>query len=189
MKQFVLTAALLIGGLAGVARAADTYTVDPVHSSLIFRIKHANVGYFYGRINDPAGTFTLDAADAGKSVFEFNVAVNNIDTHNDKRDAHLKSPDFFNEKQYPTIAFKSTSVKKAADNKLEVTGDLTLHGVTKSIVVPVEVVGTGEFPKGTGRAGIEAVFTIKTSDFQIKGMPGALGEEVRLMVGLEGVKK
>lgn len=189
MKPLALIVALFAGMLSLSVRAADTYTVDPVHSSLIFRIKHANVGYFYGRINDPAGTFTLDAADASKSAFEFTVAVNNIDTHNDKRDAHLKSPDFFNEKQYPTIAFKSTSVKKAAENKLEVTGDLTLHGVTKSIVVPVEVVGIGEFPKGTGRAGIEAVFSIKTSDFQIKGMPGALGEEVRLMVGLEGVKK
>src|SRR4029450_565038 len=98
----------------------------------------------------------------------------------EKRDAHLKSPDFFNAKQYPTITFKSTSVKKGEGSALQVTGDLTMHGVTKSITVPVELTGKGQFPPGTLRAGVEATMVVKMSDFGIKGMPGALSDEVKV---------
>src|SRR4051794_5480740 len=90
--------------LTTVARAED-YKVDPVHSTVLFRIQHANVGQFWGRFNDPAGTFTLDEADPTKSSFNLQIKVANVDTHNDQRNGHLKSPDFFNEKQFPTISF------------------------------------------------------------------------------------
>src|SRR3954471_2674673 len=110
--RLLSVAALLV--LAAQSRAADTYKVDPVHSATVFRIQHANLGYVWGRINDPGGTFALDAADPTKSVFSLELQVANVDTHNDKRDAHLKSPDFFNAKQYPTITFKSKSAKAGA---------------------------------------------------------------------------
>jgi len=172
--------------------AADTYKVDPVHSALIFRAKHANVGMFYGRFNAIGGQFTLDEADPTKSSFNFEVQAGSVDTQNEKRDAHLKSPDFFNAKQYPTITFKSTSVKKGEQtNVLEVTGDLTFHGVTKQVTVPIELIGKGEFPPKTPRAGVETVFTIKMSDYGVKGIPGApgmIGDEVRLMFASEGTK-
>ncbi len=186
-----LTAILAIGALA---QAADTYTVDPVHSSAVFRVHHANVGYVWGRFNDPSGSFSIDESDLTKSTFSVEIAVANVDTHNEKRDAHLKSPDFFNAKQYPTITFKSTAVKKSPNtsvqegnrNVLDVTGDLTIHGVTKSVTVPVEYVGKGQFPPGTPRAGIEATFNLKMSDFKFKGMPGMIGDEVRVIVAMEG---
>jgi polyisoprenoid-binding protein YceI len=188
LARLLSVAALLV--LAGQSRAADTYKVDPVHSFAVFRIEHANLGHVWGRINDPGGTFTLDAADPTKSTFNLELQVANVDTHNDKRDAHLKSPDFFNAKQYPTITFKSKSAKAgAAANMLEVTGDLTMHGVTKSVTIPVELAGKGEFPPGTQRAGIEATLTVKRTDFDMKNMVGPVGDEVRLVVALEGVKQ
>jgi polyisoprenoid-binding protein YceI len=189
MKAFapaVLTLGLLISSSSW---AADTYKADPIHSSSAFRIKHANAAYVWGRFNSPNGTFTLDEADPTKSSFSVELQAANVDTGNDKRDAHLKSPDFFNAKQYPTIKFTSKSVKKGEGNFLEVTGDLQMHGVTKSITVAVEPTGTGEFPPGQKRAGVEATLVVKMSDFQIKGMPGALSDEVKVVVSLEGVKQ
>lgn len=195
MRHFArsLVASIVLVALAVPAVAAENYKVDPVHSSLVFRSRHANIGVVYGRFNALAGQFALDEADASKSSFGFEVQTASVDTQQEKRDAHLKSPDFFNARQYPTITFKSTAVKKGQQpNTLEVTGDLTFHGVTKQITVPVEVTGKGEFPKGTQRAGIESVFTIRMSDFDVKGipgMPGAVGDEVRLMFAAEGVKQ
>src|SRR4051794_19448113 len=96
---------------AGVVRAADTYQVDPVHSTAIFKISHFNMAPFYGRFVGPTGTFVLDE-DMTKSTFTIEIPVDKIDTANEKRDNHLKGPDFFNVKQYPTATFKSTSIKK-----------------------------------------------------------------------------
>jgi polyisoprenoid-binding protein YceI len=194
MRPFVAvvgSALLSVFTFANAARAAaETYKADPIHSTSVFRIKHANAAYFWGRFNEPMGTFTIDESDPTKSTFSVELTVEKIDTNNDKRNAHLKSPDFFNAKQYPKITFKSTSVKKGeGENMLEVSGDLTMHGVTKPITVQVELTGKGEFPPTVKRAGVEANFVVKTSDFEIKGMPGALSDEVKVVVSLEGIKQ
>ena len=180
---------LMTVAFAAPARAAEAYKVDPVHSSSVFRIKHANAAYFWGRFNEPAGAFTLDEADPTKSSFTVELSADKIDTGNAKRDAHLKSPDFFNAKQYPAISFKSTSVKKGEGNTLQVTGNLTMHGVTKPVTANVELTGKGQFPPGVSRAGVEATLVVKMSDFEIKGMPGALSDEVKIVVSLEGVQQ
>jgi len=140
MKRIaVLLSVVTVLALVGWRAEAQAHKVDPVHSFVVFRIGHANIGYVWGRFNDPAGSFTLDDADPAKSSFEIEIKVANVDTHQPKRDEHLQTPDFFNAKQYPTITFKSTSVKKgSAANTLDVTGDLTMHGVTKSVTIPVE---------------------------------------------------
>jgi polyisoprenoid-binding protein YceI len=182
-------AMLFAACVAPAARAADSYKVDPVHSAAVFRIRHANIGYVWGRFNDPGGTFTLDESDPAKSSFNVEIKVENVDTHNAQRDTHLKSPDFFNARQYPTISFKSTSVKKGEGNTLQATGALTIHGVTKTVTVPVELTGKGQFPPGTARAGIEATFVVKLADFEIKNMGGMVGEEARVVVAMEGVKQ
>jgi polyisoprenoid-binding protein YceI len=180
----MMAAAVLV--LAAQVRAAETYRVDPVHSSAVFRIKHANVAPFWGRFNDPTGTFVLDESDPSRSSFTIEIAVDKVNTGNAQRDNHLKSPDFFNARQYPRISFKSTAVKKAeGENMLEVSGELTLHGVTKPITATVELTGKGDF-RGKPVAGVEATFTVKMSDFEIKGMPGMLSDEVKVIVALEG---
>ncbi len=190
MKKLGLLAVWVVP-LAWAAQpsASGTYQVDPVHSSVVFRVHHAGAAYFWGRFNEVSGTFTLDPADPTKCSFTGEIQAGSVDTNNEKRDAHLKSPDFLNAKQYPTITFQSTSVKKGSGNVLEVTGNLQLHGVTKEVTVPIELTGAGEFPPGTQRAGIEAVFEVKMSDFEIKSMPGALSDEVRIIVAFEGVKQ
>ena len=175
--------------LACEARAADTYKADPIHSSALFRAKHANASYVWGRFNDPTGTFVLDESSPSNSSFMVEINVNNVDTHNEKRDAHLKSPDFFNARQYPTITFKSTSVTKGTGNVLQVTGELKMHGVAKTVTMPVELTGMGEFPPGVKRAGVEATFVVQMSSFEIKGLPGAVSDDIKVIVALEGVKQ
>ena len=188
LRSLAVSLALLAASLS--ALAADNYKVDPIHSTSVFKIKHANTANFYGRFNGPTGSFTLDPADLTKSSFTIELNANNVDTNNPQRDAHLKSPDFFNAKQYPTITFKSTALKAGEGaNMLAVTGNLTMHGVTKSITIPVELTGSGEFPPGMKRSGVEATLVVKLSDYEIKGMPGALSDDVKVIVSLEGMKQ
>src|SRR5881394_3464579 len=113
-------------GIASLARAAEKFEIDPAHSSVTFKVNHMGVSTVYGRFNltKPVGAFVLDADDPAKSTFEIQVPTKNIDTGVQKRDDHLRSPDFFNAAQFPTISFKSTSVKKVDDKTMEVTGDL-----------------------------------------------------------------
>jgi polyisoprenoid-binding protein YceI len=178
--------AALLGPLAA-ANAADTYKVDTVHSAALYRVKHMNASYAYGRFNQITGTFTIDAQDPSKCQFDFQVNTGSVDSGNPQRDQHLKSPDFLNAKQYPTITFKSKSVTSAGKDAYEVTGDMTLHGVTKPVTVKVEVTGTGRGPRGP-IAGIESVFTIKRGEFGMTGMAGAVGEDIRITVSAEGMK-
>ncbi|MDB5326139.1 MAG: hypothetical protein JWM57_1708 [Phycisphaerales bacterium] len=187
-KLSFLAAVLATTALATSASvfAADSFKVDPVHSSVIFSAHHAGAGYVFGRFNEVSGTFTLDTADYTKSTVEAEVKTDSVDTNNDKRNAHLKSPDWFNSKQYPAITFKSTAVEKTDDTTLKVTGDLTLHGVTKSVSFPLQLTGRGEFPAGTKRAGVLAEVKVNMSDYGIKGMPGAVGDEIKLTVAFEG---
>ena len=167
---------------------ADTYKVDPVHSFALFSVHHFNAGYVWGRFNEPAGQFTLDQSDPTRDSFQLELKVAKIDTGNARRDSDLKGPDWFNVRQYPGITFKSTGVKKGDGNNIEVTGDLTIHGVTKPVVVNLEITGIAKDPFGNTRAGIQGTTTVKRSDFGMKNMPGGVGDEVRLIAALEGTK-
>lgn len=182
-------AALALAALGATARAADSYTVDPVHSSVSFGISHAGISDIHGRFNDFSGTFVIDKDDPNKSSFALDIKVESVDTNNEKRDEHLRAPDYFNAKQFPTLSFKSTKVK-ATDAGYEVTGDLTLHGVTKPVTMKLKgghkVV---EFPKGTPRIGVTSSVTIKRSEFDMKTALEALGDDVHIIVGLEAAKK
>jgi polyisoprenoid-binding protein YceI len=183
--------ASLIVASSSVVFAADTYKIDQEHGTVIYRVSHAGVGNAYGRFNKPSGEVVYDKDDPSKTTFNFEVKTDNVDTANAKRDAHLKSPDFFDTKQFPTITFKSTSVKAAGDNKLEVTGDLTLHGVTKSITVPVTKTGEADVSamKMGYRTGWEVMADLKRSDFGMNKMVGPVGDDVHLVVSFEAVKQ
>jgi polyisoprenoid-binding protein YceI len=179
---------LALGLLPTVAWAGDTYKVDPVHSTVFFKVKHAGVGYVYGRFTNFAGTLSFDDANPADSSIAVNVNAASVDSGNANRDKHLKSPDFFNVKEFPEITFKSTGIKKVDDHNYELTGDLTLLGVTKPITAKIERVGTASIPRLGDRTGIEAVFTIKRLDYGMKFMPEALGDEVTVTAALEGTK-
>jgi polyisoprenoid-binding protein YceI len=118
------------------------------------------------------------------------IKADSVDTNNKQRDTHLRGPDFFNAKQFPSITFKSTSVK-AIDGGYEVKGDLTMHGVTKPVAFSLKGGKTAEFPKGTKRTGYASELTVKRSDFEV-GKPdfaAALGDEVQISIDFEGTKK
>jgi polyisoprenoid-binding protein YceI len=174
---------------AAPATAADNYQVDGVHSSVFFRIKHLGIGFSYGRFNDISGAVVLDDEKPENTTFNIEVKAESIDTANAKRDQHLKGTDFFNAKEFPAIKFVSKTVKSVDAKTLEVTGDLTLHGVTKPLTVKLTRVGAGKDPFGGTRAGFEANFTIKRGDFGMKFMPEAIADEVWLLVGFEAIKK
>jgi polyisoprenoid-binding protein YceI len=187
MKPLKLLIPLILSSL-GLAAHADTFKIDPVHSSIVFSIKHFGVADFYGRFNDLSGKIVLDKADPSKSSVEVSVPVESVDTKNQKRDQHLKSPDFFNGKQFPMIIFKSKSVEASGDN-YKVTGDLALHGVTKPLTLEITKGAEAKGMEGEIRAGGEARFTIKRSDFGMDFMQGPLGDEVNVILSLEGVKE
>ena len=174
LRAMALLATIGVSGAASAtdARAQETYQADPVHSSVVFRVKHMNTSYFWGRFNDLSGTFSLDSADPAKSKLQFQVKAASVDTGNAKRDQHLKSPDFFNAAENPKLTFKSKEVKAGSAGKWSVTGDLTIHGVTKPLTCDVEMVGTADSPQMGARAGFETTFTIKREDFGMKNMIG-----------------
>jgi len=182
----------LAGSLAlglGNAAKADDYAIDAVHSGVSFQILHAGLSYIHGRFDDFSGNFTIDTSDPSKSAFSLTIKAESIDTNNSKRDDHLKSPDFFNAKQFPTISFKSTSVKPI-NGGYEVTGDLTLHGQTKPMTFALTGGKMTEFPPKVSRTGFSVPqIVVKRSDFGVgKPMP-VLGDEVYVSISFEGVKK
>jgi polyisoprenoid-binding protein YceI len=180
---------LMLLTMTGSSSTTKPYTVDNSHSSVIFRIKHLNVSYTYGRFNEISGTFLLDEADPTKSSVAIEIKTNSLDTNSADRDKHLKSPDFFNVKQFPTATFKSTSVKAADAGKYEVTGDLTILGVTKPVTFTLTKTGEGDTPFKDHRLGFETNLTIKRSDFGMKFMPEMLEDNVWLLISVEGVRK
>lgn len=188
MKPSKLLLIILLSALALTGRAADTYKVDPVHSSLLFGIMHLGITNVYGRFNDVSGEMVFDKEDPSKSSINLAVKVESIDTHEPKRDQHLKSPDFFNVKQFPTMTFKSTKVEANGDD-YKITGDFTLRGVTKPITVDFKKGAEAKGMQGEIRTGGEARFMIKRSDFGMNFMPEAVGDEVKILVSLEGIKQ
>lgn len=187
----VLASAAIMGGVAGMPAAPvavsaqeDGFTVDAVHSTVIYRVKHMNASWSYGRFNDITGTF--DIAEGGS--INITVKTDSVDSGNEKRDGHLKSPDFFSAKEFPEINFKSSSIKKTGESTFEAIGQLTLRGVTKDVTVAIDK--TGEAAGRQGKLqGFEAKFTVKRTDFGVSFMPQGIGEDVTMIVSLEGAKK
>jgi polyisoprenoid-binding protein YceI len=184
-RTFLAAAALALVTVAAPARA-DDYTIDDAHSSVGFKIQHLGISWIQGRFDDISGTFSLDK-DPAKSSFALTLKTDSIDTNNKNRDTHLKSPDFFNAKQYATISFKSTSVK-AVDGGYEVKGDLTMHGETKPISFTLKGGKEVDF-MGKKRTGFSTELTLKRFDFGMDKFKEALSDDVQVAVSFEGVKK
>ena len=167
---------------------AGDYAIDAVHSAAMFRVQHAQAGQFWGRFNDVNGTITFTPDKTQHFSFDVNIDLESVDSGNDKLDQHLKSPDFFNAKEFGKMTFKSTEVERLGQTVWDVAGNLTMNGVTKPVVAVVRFTGTGEVMGR--RAGFEAEFDIKRTDFgQTYGVDkGTLGDQVRVVVAMEAVK-
>jgi polyisoprenoid-binding protein YceI len=178
---------VVLAGVCVPARA-DNYVIDAMHTAVTFKVSHLGLSWTCGRFNDVSGSFVLDAGNPATSSFELNVKPESVDTGNAKRDEHLRTPDFFNVKQFPVFSFKSTAVKPV-ENGFEVTGDLTLHGTTKSVTFTLQGGRKAEFPKGVQRTGYTTDLSIKRSAFGMDKMLEAVGDEVFITISFEGVKK
>jgi polyisoprenoid-binding protein YceI len=180
----------MVLGLAvtgSAVKGEDTFAVDPYHSSISFMIQHLGISYVHGRFNEMSGSFMIDKEDPAKSSFALSIKVDSVDTAVKKRDDHLRSPDFFNSKQFPAITFQSTDAK-AVKAGHEITGDFTMHGVTKAITFTLKGGKTAE-QKGTTRIGFYGNLSVSRKDFGIVTAPDMLGDEVHIYLGLEAVKK
>lgn len=183
--------ALATLGLVRISAAAtETYTIDPVHTTLSFSLRHL-VSKFSGNFTKVTGTMQLDQGNLEASAIEAAVDIASLDTRDPKRDTHVKSPDFLDVAQYPLAMFKSTSFKKTGEMTYDIAGDLTVHGVTKPIVLKATLLAFGDGAKGAKLVGWEATTTIKKSDFGVGGpamLGKVLGDDVTLDIAVEAKK-
>jgi polyisoprenoid-binding protein YceI len=169
--------------------APGKYDVDAGHSVFLFKIRHLGAGFTYGWFKDVSGTVVVDP-DLSKQSVDLTIKTASVDSRDSKRDDHLRSPDFFNAAQFPTITFKSTKIEPGTGNALAVTGDLTVHGVTKSITAQVTPLGSGVDPfEHVTHIGYETRLVLKRSDFDMKFMAEYIGDDVDLTIGIEAMKK
>jgi polyisoprenoid-binding protein YceI len=169
---------------AGATFGDHDWVVDSGHSSVVFKVKHANAAFFKGTFDVITGNVSLDPTKPEAGSVSLVIPVDSVDSNDKKRDEHLKNADFFNSKENPEITFKSTKVQKKGD-AFEVTGELTMAGKSKTTTIVVEKTGEGEFYGK--RVGFGTTFTVKRSDFGMTyGIDkNALGDEVTLMIDLE----
>ncbi len=185
MTTLRLLAPIALLAFSGTALAADTYKVDAVHSGVMFKAHHFSAGYTWGRFLDITGTFEVE--ESVPTAMEITVKAESVDTGSEKRDKHLRNDDFLGAEAHPEISFKAKSVAAAGEGTWNVTGDLTLHGVTREITAELRHTGEGKDPWGGYRLGLDTSFTISQKDF---GMSyDGVGDEVTLHVSLEGKKK
>ena len=190
MKRLSLTIAVLLGSLATYAQ---TWTVDKAHSKVGFTVTHLLLSEVDGNFKTFDARITAAKPDLSDAVMELTADVNSINTENERRDGHLKSPDWFDAAKYPTLTFKSTSFKKVDGKKYKATGDLTMHGVTKPVTLDVTLNGpvTSESPRGKQeKAGLKVTGTLNRVDFGVGKAGGAVvSEEIELKANGEFTKQ
>ncbi len=195
MKQFrsVLVSVVFLAALP--LFAAETFVVDKTHSATEFKIRHM-MTYVGGKFTEFAGTINVDRANPTNSSVEFTIQPASVDTATPDRDQQLRGPDFFDVEKYPTISFKSTKIVPTnTKDTYAVTGDFTMHGVTKRITMPVAFLGFGKDPWGNERAGFELETTLNRKDYGINWNKALdqggflLQDDVKISINLETVKK
>ncbi|HPR63401.1 MAG TPA: YceI family protein [Thermoanaerobaculia bacterium] len=193
MKRIFSTLFVALAFLSIPLFASDTYSLDSAHSSIEFGIKHMVISTVKGSFSSFDVSVQYDPKEVAKSSVEVSIQTDTINTGNEKRDEHLKSPDFFDTKTYPAITFKSKRIAKKGDS-YEVTGDFTMHGVTKEITFPFTVMGPIKDPWGNMRLGVEAYTTLNRQEYGVSWNKtldtGGLvvGDDVKVEIHLELVK-
>jgi polyisoprenoid-binding protein YceI len=173
------------------AAAQDAWQLDPPHSSAQFSVRHLGVSTVRGAFTKVTGSVVYDPANLNKSSIQATIDASSVDTRVDMRDNDLRSPRFLDAQKYPTITFQSRKVEAAGAGKLRVTGDLTLHGVSKEVVLDVD----GPTPsikdpmgKDRLRMGASATTKINRNDFGVSGLPGAIGDDITITLDIEMTK-
>ncbi|HEX3601526.1 MAG TPA: YceI family protein [Lacipirellulaceae bacterium] len=185
---------LLISLLAArSAPAADYYTIDPQHTSIVFSVAHSGFSYVYGMFREASGTYRIDKTNPSASKFRLNIEANSLFTNNEERDKHLRSADFFNVQQFPKITFETTNCNATQTQDggvlYQLTGNLTIHGVPKPIEVNLRMLGEGQGPYKDHRTGFLCQMELKRSDFGMTPTlvdPKLVGDAVGVTVSFEG---
>jgi polyisoprenoid-binding protein YceI len=194
MKLFRIGFWMVLAALVMPLQATQ-YDIDTAHSGIQFKVKHLGISTVTGRFKQFTGVISADEKDSTKSKVDVTVDITSIDTQNEKRDAHLKSPDFFDAAKYPTARFVSKKVTALKDGKFTVIGNLTMHGITKPVTLDAVLDGKAKDPWGGERAAFSATATINRQDYGIKWNQvldngGVMvSDEVKLEFEIEGVVK
>lgn len=188
MKRAIRIAIFPVALLLAGAANAETYSIDAVHSSVDFSIRHM-AGRTKGRFGDFSGTIMYDAAKPAATKISGTIQTTSINTDHEKRDGHLRTEDFFYVDKHPTITFESTKVEKKSDTLLHVTGNFTLRGVTKVVTLPVEIIGTGYNPMSQKlQVGLGTEIALNRSDYGVNhwsDKAGVVGDEVKIEILVE----
>lgn len=190
LKKTLTALALGSALLAGQAMAAD-YVIDKQgqHAFVNFKISHLGYSWLWGTFKDFDGMFSFDAAKPEASKVSVTLKTASLDSNHAERDKHLRGEDFLNVAKHPTATFESTSVKSTGQGTADITGNLTLNGVTKPVVIAAKFLGEGDDPWGGYRAGFEGSTTLKLKDFDIKMDLGPASQTVDLIISVEGVRQ
>jgi polyisoprenoid-binding protein YceI len=185
---FLFVAALAMA--ASAAAQAGTWQIDPNHSAAQFSVRHLGVSTVRGAFTKVSGSATHDPADPSKDTLEATIDANSVDTRVEMRDNDLRSPRFFDAQKYPTITFRSKQTKAAGSGKLQITGDLTIRGVTKEVVLDVDGPSAPiKDPMGKGlRMGASATTRVNRQDFGVSALSGAVGDEITITIDTELVQ-
>jgi polyisoprenoid-binding protein YceI len=194
MKPHVLLAALTLAA-ANPTLAADTFVVDTAHSEIAFQVTHLGLSKVRGRFKEFEGQVQVDTATPAASSVQFTIKAASVDTDNEKRDADLKGGEgFFEVEKYPTITFKSTKVAPKGKDAFDVTGEFTMHGVTKTLTLPVKAVGPITDPRGNTKYGFETEATLNRKDYglvwnEVLDSGGlVVSDEVKISIQVEAAK-
>jgi polyisoprenoid-binding protein YceI len=190
MSRFVFILVTALAMAASAAAQAGTWQIDPNHTAAQFSVRHLGVSTVRGAFTKVTGTVKHDSADPAKDSIDVTIDSNSVDTRVEMRDNDLRSPRFFDVQKYSTITFHSKSVKVAGPGKLQITGDLTIHGVTKEVVLDVD--GPTEpikDPMGKGqRMGASATTKVNRQDFGVSALSGLVGDEITITIDVEMTK-
>ncbi|HLV86277.1 MAG TPA: YceI family protein [Candidatus Sulfotelmatobacter sp.] len=186
MSRFVLSVLVCSLFAATAAAQAATWQIDPMHSSAQFSVKHLGVSTVRGAFTKVSGSAKYDPADPSKTSLDASIEAASVDTRVEMRDKDLRSPNFLDAEKFPTITFHSKQVKSVGSGKLQILGDLTIHGVTKEVTLDVE--GPSPVikdPWGNQRIGASASTKINRHDFGVNGAPAAVGDDISITIDTE----
>jgi polyisoprenoid-binding protein YceI len=172
------------------AAAQETWQIDPAHSSAQFSVRHLGISTVRGAFTKVSGSVQYDAATPGKTTIQATIETASVDTRVEMRDNDLRGPKYFEVQKYPTITFQSKKVEAAGSGKLKITGDLTIHGVTKEAVLDVDGPSAAiKDPWGNQRMGASATTKVNRNDFGVSGGAGAVGDDITITLDVEMTKK
>jgi polyisoprenoid-binding protein YceI len=186
MSRFVLTIITALAMAATAAAQAGTWQIDPMHSAAQFSVRHLVVSTVRGAFTKVTGSAKFDPADPTKTSLEATIEATSVDTRVEMRDNDLRSPNFLDVQKFPAITFRSKQVKAAGAGKLQITGDLTIHGVTKEVVLDVDGPSAPiKDPWGNQRIGASGATKINRKDFGVNGAAGVVGDEITISIDAE----